>query len=255
MRRIIGLVLCICTILPVLGQEGTIRMDAVASLDQVYGTSRQSATLLTMGDLDMESGYVLYETEIGSEAGGEVLLQVENVRDYAAVYLNGVYVGSLNAEKNTIPLNLPTGQSTLQLYVENIGRITYGPEILDNSRGIFGNVLLGGTSIRKWKITPLWIRDADVSKLQFVSKEKPATLPCFHRGLFSLDELKDVSLDIKGWGMGEVWVNGHYLGAYWEEEAIQTLRIRAADLKKGQNELILFDLKANDPGSVQLHML
>ena len=38
--------------------------------------------------------------------------------------------------------NLPIGIHKLSIYTENIGRITYGPEILDNSKGIYGLSLI-----------------------------------------------------------------------------------------------------------------
>jgi len=40
----------------------------------------------------------------------------------------------------------------LRIYAENIGRITYGPEILDNLKGLFGRITLDGEALSGWKI-------------------------------------------------------------------------------------------------------
>ena len=114
-------------------------------------------------------------------------------------------------------MDADAGKYTLRLYAENIGRITYGPEILDNSKGLFGSITLDGEDIHDWKITPLNVKDADVKELQFAQQET-SPLPSFHKGFFDIEKTKDSYLDISGWGMGEVWINGNYMGSYWEME-------------------------------------
>ena len=59
-------------------------------------------------------------------------------------------------------------------------------------------------------------------------------------------------LDVSGWGMGEVWINGQYLGAYWEENAEKTLEIPAGALIAGNNEIVVFELKNNEQASITL---
>ncbi|NDV60460.1 hypothetical protein [Bacteroides sp. 519] len=229
------------------GQQ--IRMEATASLQQVYGTEIESETLLPMNDLDVEFGYVLYQTEITIEET-EVLLEVENVRDYAVVYLNDMLQGTLTDNRKRINLPASPGTYTLRLYVENIGRITYGPEILDNSKGIFGNISLDGEDIGNWRITELNIRNCSFDDLVFSDQKE--NLPVFHKGSFEVDVPEDTYLDISGWGMGEVWINGNYIGSYWEEEKQQSIQVPASILAKGKNEVIVFELKNNDQDSMQL---
>ncbi len=252
MKKYLLLSLLISCIPPAISQELQIRMDETAPISQVYGKTHNSPGLLTMSDLGMESGYILYETEIESDTCKKVMLQIENVRDYAAVYLNDKYSGSLNFDENTVSLDLPQGKSVLQLYVENIGRITYGPEILDNSRGLFGDAFIDKKKLNNWKIIPLEIRECDPAKLQFATREKINLIPSFYKGTFSLDDVKNASLDMAGWGMGEIWINGQYLGAYWEEEAIKTLSVNSSVLKKGINEVVVFDIKSNDMNEIQI---
>jgi beta-galactosidase len=54
---------------------------------------------------------------------------------------------------------------------------------------------------------------ADLSALAFTPGPKPA--PAFYRGNLDLETVGDSFLDLRGWGKGNVWVNGHNLGRYW----------------------------------------
>ena len=84
--------------------------------------------------------------------------------------------------RKTLTLHAEAGSHALQLYVENIGRITYGPEILDNSKGLFGSVRLGGEEVAGWRITPLEVRDADTDRSISVLWG-PATFPASAAGI------------------------------------------------------------------------
>lgn len=43
-------------------------------------------------------------------------------------------------------------------------------------------------------------------------------------------------------GKGLVWVNGHNLGKYWGIGPQQTIYLPAEWLKKGKNEIVVFEL-------------
>lgn len=226
-----------------------VQMSETASLEQVYGEMQESQGLLPMGDLGVEFGYVLYETEVTTNSD-QSILEVENVRDYAAVYVDNQLIGRLTDEKKTLSLPVSSGRHTLQLYVENIGRITYGPEILDNSKGVFGSVTLKGEEVENWKMIPLLIKECEVNKLNFTTLQRSGT-PCFYKGSLQMNTLQDTHLDTSGWGMGEVWVNGHYVGSYWEESSQQSIPIPVSSLVKGENSVVLFELKTTGKSSVR----
>lgn len=234
--------------LPAAAQE--IRMTGTASVGQVMEESQSSETLLSMNEMGMDmGGYMLYETEVTSN--GEVTLEVENVRDYASVYVDGKPVGGLDNAHKSLTFNTTPGQHILRLYVENIGRITYGPEILDNSKGLFGVAELNGEELQNWTVTPLLIHDCDVTQLQFATTGGSGE-PCFHQGVFNVSETTGRHLDVSGWGMGEVWLNGEYLGSYWDENSQQSLPIPDGLLTKGENRLVVFELKQAGPDSMRL---
>ncbi len=204
------------------GQE--IQMSETATLEQVYGENVESENLLPFNDLNIEFGYVLYEAKITTESE-EVVLDLENVRDYAVVFIDNTFQGTLTDNRKKLTLDLTPGEYTLQLYAENIGRITYGPEILDNSKGLFGSITLDNEEIENWKITPLDVKNCDVNDLQFTEQSTNA-IPCFHKGNFEMTAPKDAYLDISGWGMGEVWLNGNYMGSYWRKKNSNRYRFR-----------------------------
>ena len=216
-------------------------LNKQANLEQVYLKSYSSSNLLPMNDLDLEFGYVLYESEINVKDDNAVL-ELEHVRDYAVVVVNDKRQGTLTDNKKKLSLNIAPGKYKLKLYVENIGRITYGPEILDNSKGLFGTATLNGNDIENWNMTPLQIKGFDVTKLNFDTRDS-AEIPCFLKGEFTSNSPMNCYLDVTGWGMGEVWINGKYIGAFWEEEKQQSIQVSADLLVKGKNEITVFELK------------
>lgn len=220
-----------------------IRISGTASIDQVYGLQVESEKLLPMNDLDMDNGYVLYQANITVESDN-ALLEVENVRDYAAVYIDDELQGTLTDNRKKTTLSVKPGGHVLQIYVENIGRITYGPEILDNSKGLFGDINIDGQEIEGWKISELKIRSCSVTSLNF--SEKSISTPGFYRATFERGSSgKEQFLDVSGWGMGEVWINGNYIGSFWEEEKQQSLLIPASTLVNVKNEVVVFEIKNN----------
>ena len=47
---------------------------------------------------------------------------------------------------------------------------------------------------------------------------------------------------MRKFGKGCVWVNGHDLGRYWEVGPQQTIYLPAEWLKKGANEIVVFEM-------------
>ena len=165
---------------PAAAQE--IKMSQTAPLEQVYGETVEDDALLPMNELDMDFGYALYETTVDVEEENPTLT-IENVRDYAVVYADGKLQGYLKDSSKSLKTNLPIGIHKLSIYTENIGRITYGPEILDNSKGIYGSITLGKTDLEGWKMTPLEIKECDVAGITF--KEGTSSIPCFRKKIYS----------------------------------------------------------------------
>ncbi|MHA7964646.1 hypothetical protein ACX93W_10920 [Paenibacillus sp. CAU 1782] len=66
--------------------------------------------------------------------------------------------------------------------------------------------------------------------------------PRFYRGFFTVEETADTFLRLDGWNKGHVMLNGFNLGRYWVEGPTRTLYVSAPLLRKGSNEIIVFEL-------------
>jgi beta-galactosidase len=70
----------------------------------------------------------------------------------------------------------------------------------------------------------------------------PPTPPTLFRGTVTLSDVGDTWLDLRGWGKGVVWVNGHNLGRFWSIGPQRTLYVPGPWLRRGANEVIVLDL-------------
>ncbi|MEJ7662049.1 MAG: hypothetical protein WKG07_21990 [Hymenobacter sp.] len=70
---------------------------------------------------------------------------------------------------------------------------------------------------------------------------RAAARPCA-RALSPSPSLSDSYLDMRQWGKGVVWINGHNLGRYWGIGPQQTIYVPAEWLRKGQNEVTVLEL-------------
>ena len=78
------------------------------------------------------------------------------------------------------------------------------------------------------------------------------TRKAFHRFTFEAEECCDTWLDFEGWGKGCAFLNGFNLGRYWEIGPQKRLYIPGPLLKKGENEIILFETDGKEPGEITL---
>lgn len=63
-----------------------------------------------------------------------------------------------------------------------------------------------------------------------------------YRGTVKVNKVGDTFLDFSTWGKGLVYVNGHPMGRIWEIGPQQTLYMPGCWLKKGENEILVFDI-------------
>ena len=67
----------------------------------------------------------------------------------------------------------------------------------------------------------------------------------------TLNETGDTYFDMSTYSRGIVYVNGHNLGRFWNVGPQQRLYCPAGWLKKGANEIIVFDLLQNTAATVE----
>jgi beta-galactosidase len=195
---------------------------------------------LTFEDINQAYGFVFYRTII--QGGKKGVLKINGLRDYGMVFLNGQRIGILDRrlKQDSLELTLPSGKVQLDILVENLGRINFGPFLLQNKKGITGGVSFANTPVKKW-ITygfPL----TNISRVKGTPGKVVGNLPAFKKGVFNLQRVADTYFDMSKWGKGIVWVNGHNLGRYWQVGPQQTLYVPAGWLKKGKNHVVVLEL-------------
>ena len=209
----------------------------------------ESDTLLSFEDLNQGSGYVLYRRHFNQPIEGKML--VKGIADYALVYVNGEKVGELNRvfDKDSLEINIPFN-STLDILVENMGRINYGARITQNRKGILGSITIDGNEITgDWKMYK--IPFDNVPNLASKKEGYGKGLPVVYSGQFNVDKVGDTFLDMREWGKGIVFVNGINLGRYWKVGPQHTLYLPGCFLKKGNNDIVIFE-QQNDSRKTEL---
>ena len=198
----------------------------------------ESNQVQSMEDVGQAYGYILYRTTIPAAQSGE--LHIDQLHDFAQIYLDGTLVGTLDRrlDQSSLPIKVTHPGARLDILVENTGRVNFGRKFIYERAGITRQVLLGNTPLTGWKIYPLPMRD--VSAVEFQSDE--CTGARFFGAKFDVDEPADTYLDVRALGKGQVFVNGQPLGRFWNVGPQGALYLPASWLRKGSNEVVVFDL-------------
>ena len=67
-------------------------------------------------------------------------------------------------------------------------------------------------------------------------------IPGCYRATFQVKKPGDTFLNFETWGKGLVYVNGYEFGRFWEIGPQQALYVPGCWLKKGENEILVFDI-------------
>lgn len=210
---------------------------------------------LTFEQLNQGYGYVLYTRRFNQPISGT--LEIPGLRDYAVVYVDGEKVGVLNRNTQTYSMEIDVPfNATLQILVENMGRINYGSLITENNKGIISPVTIAGKKITGgWNMYRLPMDQApDCAKMGSCAYTNDASrgarlkdCPVIYEGTFTLNETGDTFIDMEEWGKGIIFVNGKNIGRYWQVGPQQTLYIPGVWLKKGENKIVIFEQLNESP--------
>jgi len=189
--------------------------------------------------LGQSHGLILYRTVVTGPREPQTLA-LQEVHDRAQVFVNGEYQGFVDRNPTQDPLTLAfaPGNHRLDLLVENMGRVNYGPRMCDR-KGITEGVRLDTQFLFHWTIFPLPLDD--LSRVQWRTRTGLAG-PAFYRGRFVVDRPADTFLALPGWTKGVCLLNGFNLGRYWDIGPQRTLHVPAPLLRLGDNELVVFEL-------------
>lgn len=248
---------------------GKIRVNGYAKLFEHIDELKTIPTVhdshvLSFEEIGADFGFMLYSSKIHGPF--ETLdMTIDGLNDRAHVYVReftdkegkdmtiaGKYTGKcLGIKENTgkrddrIVYGLDfKEEAELNILVENLGRVNYGGHIKDH-KGITGGVRFANCYHFGWDMT--WLEMNDVSKVTFEDYDSTSLegdfSPCLFRAGFEADEVCDTFLKLPGFHKGVAYVNGFNLGRYWNDAGPQkTLYIPAPLLKKGANEIVVFEL-------------
>lgn len=230
-----------------------IKLDESQSLWDALPAPMASHDLKTMEELGESYGDILYRKHLDAAASGT--LHIGGLHDYALVYVNGKRVGTLDRRLKQDSLNVTLAKGdTLDLLVQNDGRINFGEKMVNERKGIVGAVTLKGQTLLDWQIYALPFAGNENVK---VTPGACHHAPCIYHATFNApasgDANADTFLDTKGLGKGVVWLNGHPLGRFWNIGPQRTLYVPGAWLKPSGNQLVVLDLLTE--GAPTLHTL
>ena len=229
-------------------------------------------------------GYILYRKHLPAAVSGDLV--IDQVHDYAQIYIDGKLTATLDRRSADPKGNLPavsietTGPARLDILVADDGRINSTRNMRGENKGITHAVTLAGQPLTHWQVYPLPMtilpnfsksidqniappnsphiappasRYAKASALALSDKQKSGALapgvcplsscqPTFLRATFTLPQTGDTFLDIRDLGKGALWINGHAIGRFWNTGPQQTLYVPGPWLRKGRNQIVVFDL-------------
>ena len=207
---------------------------------------------ICMEKLDQNYGYILYRTSLEREQNVEKI-RLWGANDRANIFVEGkplvtLYDRELLKEAE-VKAEFESRPARMDILMENMGRVNFGPKMESQRKGIDGCVQINGHMHYNWEMYPLPLEN--ISKLDF-TKGYEEGLPAFYRFTFEVDEACDTWLDFAGWGKGCAFLNGFNLGRYWEIGPQKRLYIPGPLVKKGVNEIILFETDGKAPGEITL---
>ena len=204
----------------------------------------------TMEAFGQSFGFIHYSTCVSPVNNGRYYLQ--NLRDRAIVRVNGKTIAAISRqdEDQSFPLQVAEEHSRLEILVENMGRINYNTEMECERKGLTAVVQQDShvCQLTGWQIHLLPLKD--LSPLSYGEIPADNHEPGFYQGEFEADEIADTFLLFPEGVRGYVWVNGFNLGRYWTIGPQRTLSLPWPLLKKGRNEIVVFELHGLD--SLQL---
>ncbi|HEX7200705.1 MAG TPA: beta-galactosidase, partial [Dongiaceae bacterium] len=113
---------------------------------------------LTFEDLHQDYGFVLYRAAPRKVANAS--LEIREVRDFAVVMEGSRTLGTLDRRRQESKLEIALhGTNPLDILVENMGRINFGPRLVDDRKGIVGRASLDGAEVTGWEMYGLPLKD------------------------------------------------------------------------------------------------
>lgn len=210
-----------------------------------------------MEKLGQYYGYILYRSRLKRERSLEKI-RLYGANDRAGIYLDGKHAATLydrellEERELNIAFEDADAEPALDILVENMGRVNFGPRMEDQRKGIGRCVQINGHIHYDWEHYCLPLDNLEC--LDFTKGYTEGT-PGFYRFSFEAETIGDTFLDLEGWGKGCAFLNGFHLGRFWEIGPQKRLYIPGPLVKPGRNEIILFETEGRAGDTIALRDL
>ena len=236
-----------------------------------------------MEKLDQSYGYILYHTNL-KEIPEVHSLRLLDANDRAKVFVDHKDIATMYdrelLEDKTIEPSVPSLGKDMDILLENMGRVNFGPVMAKQRKGIDGCVLINTHQHYGYDIYTLPLDNVDKLRFKNVDADSvhaqskahadandgadnsgvvdnaSGTItdhgPSFYRYSFEADEAADTFINMKGFGKGCVFINGFNLGRFWEVGPQEALYLPGPLVKKGKNEIIVFETEGRAKTTLKL---
>jgi len=201
-------------------------------VDSVYPQS--------MERLDQSYGYILYHSTLNTETGIEKI-RLWDANDRANIFVDQKHLLTLYDRELLVEHEAKRdlkGGEPIDILMENMGRVNFGPMMQVQRKGIDRCVQINGHMHNHWRQYCLPLTNID--KVDFTGEYKTG-VPAFYKGNLVVNDSADTFLELEGWGKGCVFVNGFNIGRFWEIGPQKRLYIPGPLLREGDNEIIIFE--------------
>lgn len=258
-------------------------MSLLGLLDIVVDNRVVSKAPLPMESLGGNYGFVLYRHMLSQDAGarsadggGEAVLQISGVRDFAYVLADGKVIRTVDRNREMARggvslkrISIPASTRQLDIIVENRGRVNYG-QYLHDRKGLLGNVSVNGEALQGFESMamslsndhPLWpngdgrqtitrVANALAGRHERSPLSAASSPPTFFRGEMSINpgvlEMFNGELPgthIRVFGRGVLWVNGFNVGRFHTGVSgpQRSLFVPGGLLREGRNEFVVLHM-------------
>ncbi|KAF1411324.1 Beta-galactosidase, partial [Spheniscus magellanicus] len=246
----------------------------------------QSRFPLTFEAIKQAHGFVVYHTQLPRDVLDPATLGAppHSICDRGYVMLQQEYQGTLERDGQTTLRVTGRAGDTLDVLLENMGRISFGANVGD-FKGLLGNLSLDSSPLSNWLIYPLAIDTAIQQGWPHTALLKSSSGgragPAFYTGTFETPGIAwDTFVKFPGWSkvrwciarkggeggaaqlspisifQGQLWINGFNLGRYWPcRGPQQTLFVPGSVLHVGRpNNITVLELEGAPPAPFLLFL-
>lgn len=230
---------------------GTVKLSSAVSLYDALPqltTSFRSVQPITMEKANQDYGFILYRTILPKHMG-KGPIRIDGVGDRALIFIDQQYKGIIDRwEQQEINIQVDDNDVQLDILVENLGRVNYG-EKMNDPKGIVNGVRFERQLLFDWEISNLPLTNIDSLTFNGASSSQPS-IPTFLKGEFEVEDIADTFIEVTDGEKGVIFINGFNIGRYWSVGPQKTYYVPATLLRKGKNEVIIFELHAQQVQSV-----